>query len=150
MRISDWSSDVCSSDLLGLALVNAALLYFQDGAEMRRALTEQALVTAVTIAEFVRVSDDPARRLTRADQAGAMRAALGPIVGLDDLYLVEPGQAPYPLKAGSRRWNPAALRVPAQPRSFVTGSGRPGDRWGVALAPGGAGTGRAHVSTPVH
>src|SRR3546814_4142703 len=65
---------------LGLALVNAALLYFQDGAEMRRALTEQALVTAVTIAEFVRVSDDPARRLTRADQAGAMRAALGPIV----------------------------------------------------------------------
>src|SRR3546814_19630982 len=75
---------------LGLALVNAALLYFQDGAEMRRALTEQALVTAVTIAEFVRVSDDPAPPLTRADKARANRAALAPQRGPDHLYLVEP------------------------------------------------------------
>src|SRR3546814_21131174 len=124
---------------LGLALVNAALLYFQDGAEMRRALTEQALVTAVTIAEFVRVSDDPARRLTRADQAGAMRAALGPIAGLDDLYLVEPGQAPYTLTTGSRRRNPAAPRAPAHPRRVGQGSGGTGDRWGADRKGGGGG-----------
>src|SRR3546814_19833158 len=66
---------------LGLALVNAALLYFQDGAEMRRALTEQALVTAVTIPEFVRVWDDLALRLPRRAPVGALRGALGPTRG---------------------------------------------------------------------
>lgn len=123
---------------LGLALVNGALLYFQDQAEVRRALNEQALVTAVIVAEFTRASDTLARRWTQADRTGAIQAALGHIEGLDNLYLIEPGREALPLKAGDRPWDPAALQAPERAYSFAAGSGRRGDRWVVALAPAGA------------
>src|SRR3546814_6291107 len=36
MRISDWSSDVCSSDLIRVRDVDAALLFYRDGLGMTR------------------------------------------------------------------------------------------------------------------
>src|SRR3546814_20711648 len=38
MRISDWSSDVCSSDLIGLAIVAVRLNNLAPSSELERAL----------------------------------------------------------------------------------------------------------------
>ncbi|WP_067733699.1 hypothetical protein [Novosphingobium naphthalenivorans] len=137
---------------LGLALVNGALLYFQDRAELRQALNDQAQVTAVTVAEFIREMDDPRRELAKPVRRKALEAALRHIRGIDGLYLLAPGKPPFPLKASATGWNPAALPpaalpsaalpsaalpMPSKPSSFASGSGETGDRWVIAVAPAG-------------
>lgn len=129
---------------LGLALVNGALLYFQDRAELRQALNDQAQVTAVTVAEFIREMDDPRSELTKPVRRKALEAALRHIRGIDGLYLLAPGKPPFPLKASATGWNPAALPpaalpMPSKPSSFASGSGETGDRWVIAVAPAGSG-----------
>lgn len=124
---------------LGLALVNGALLYFQDRAELRQALNEEARVTAVTVAAFVREMDDPRSELASPLRKQALQAALHHVRGIDSLYLILPGSMAVPLKPASTRWNPATLQAPGSVASFETGSGAEGDRWVTAVAPAGHG-----------
>ncbi|MCT2401531.1 hypothetical protein [Novosphingobium mangrovi (ex Huang et al. 2023)] len=120
-----------------LALVNGALLYSQDRAEEQQALRDQALTAAVTVAEFLRKIDDPQTELAQGVRKEALRAGLAHVDGLDGLYLVEPGRAPFALKASRRPWDMSRLRSPGRPESFGPGEGVRGDRWVIALAPAG-------------
>src|SRR3546814_14921911 len=52
MRISDWSSDVCSSDLRRLALAIAAKPLSLDAFQGKRRVTRPAPEDAVTIGRF--------------------------------------------------------------------------------------------------
>ncbi|MCJ2177487.1 hypothetical protein [Novosphingobium album (ex Hu et al. 2023)] len=124
---------------LALAVVNGALLYFQDRAETHQALNDLALVPAVTVAEFVREMDDPYKELSKPIRKQALRAALHHVAGIDGLYLLAPGRKPLPLMPGGSHWDPSALELPSKPSSFASGSGARGDRWVTALAPAGQG-----------
>ncbi|MEJ2407757.1 MAG: hypothetical protein P8Y48_00115 [Novosphingobium sp.] len=122
---------------LGLALVNGALLYFQDRSEMQQALNDQALAAAVTVAEFVREMHNPHTDLARPVRKKALQAALHHVSGIDGLYLLSPHETPLALKA-SHGWDPATSRAPATLRTFAS-VGEKGDRWVTALVPAGQG-----------
>src|SRR3546814_3721693 len=68
MRISDWSSDVCSSDLAGLGLESA---FSRVGMEMTRShpLLAEQLGAVVLELRAGRSQEDALRRM--ADRAGA-------------------------------------------------------------------------------
>ncbi|SKB46932.1 hypothetical protein [Sphingopyxis flava] len=124
---------------LGILIINGLLLHNQDRAEMERALLDQALTTAVTVAQFVREMDAPATQLAVPVRAKALRAALGHVTDLDGLYLVQPDRSLVPLRASSVGWDAASLAVPGKAYSVPSGSRRRGDRWVTALAPAGKG-----------
>src|SRR3546814_5824767 len=101
MRISDWSSDVCSSDLLGLAGQELQLVAAAD-AERLVAEPEQA-------------------RLEQGGELGRVVDVAGDLAALDEELLVE-GEADGLAGRGAL---PARLRRPgfqrAHPRGLVGG-----------------------------
>ncbi|CDO37586.1 hypothetical protein [Novosphingobium sp. KN65.2] len=123
---------------LALALVNGALLYTQDRTELERALGEQALATAVTVAEFTREMPDPGKALAQPNRRKALDAALGHVEGLDALLLIEPDRPAFALKSGARAWDPALLARPDRP-SIRTMAQDGAGGWVVGLAPAGEG-----------
>src|SRR3546814_12887694 len=72
MRISDWSSDVCSSDLIDLADDPQVV----TGPELERLSDKelQSLVRRVSV--FARATPEPKLRLVRALQAGGAIVAM--------------------------------------------------------------------------
>lgn len=125
---------------LGLALINGALLYFQEKAEMAQALGEQALAAAVTGAEFISAMERPQEELTRPLRAKALRAAARHVTGLDGIYLVVPGAKSQALVPPSRPWSLEGLVRPARAHSLPAQADATRHRYVVALAPtaGGA------------
>lgn len=121
-----------------LSLVNGALLHVQEQAAMERALDDQALAAAVTVAEFVREMDDPHAAMAQPVRAKALAAALRHVADLDGLYVIEPSREALAVKPASAKWDLSALTPPASPQSsgLVEGSGD-GDGWVVAVAPAG-------------
>ena len=123
---------------LALALVNAALLYFQEKTEIDLALRKQAEAAAVTTAEFIAGMEAPATTLAQPHRARALAAAARRLPGLNALYLVAAGSPPQALIPTVHPLDPASLHRPAQAEIRPI-AGAPGDRHVVALAPAGPG-----------
>lgn len=124
---------------LVLAMVNGALLYFQERAEMAHALREEALAAALTSAEFIASMDDPRMALMEPLRARSLRRAAQSIAGLDALYLVLPGQPPHALIPPLE---PLSLQGLARPEKAIILSfdaDGPQPRHVVALAPSAGG-----------
>ena len=122
-----------------LAAVNSLLLYREDTVNMEAGLREQALAAAVTVAEFARASPDPFADLAQPRRLQALRIGTRDIMGLDALYLNQPGKAPFnlldrPLIA------PRQGAAPARAMVLGTWHDRRGRPHITALAPAGQGT----------
>lgn len=127
---------------LAIVAVNGALLYFQQKAEMSRALGDQALAAAVVTAEFISAMEDPQRELAKPLRRQAIDAASRQIVGLQGIYLVEPGKSVMPLMTNAADWTdwvpPSSAFVAKAHISRATGDlGE--SRFIAALAPAGRG-----------
>lgn len=123
---------------LVLALVNGALLYFQERAEMERALNDQALAAAVTIAEFAAEMDDPRAELSQPVRTQALRSALGRVKGLGDVVWIGANRPPLTLTERETDWDVTSFEKPEKPTSLGI-AGEPGERWMTAIAPAGSG-----------
>ncbi len=122
-----------------LAAVNSMLLYREETRDMDRGLRGQALAAAVTVAEFAKASADPVGDLSQPHRLRALRAGTKDILGLDALYVVQPGKPPLNLIARpliAPRTGPAPAR-PEMVDSWQDGNGRP---LISAIAPAGGGT----------
>lgn len=123
-----------------LAVVNGALLYLQEKAEIEQALNDQARAAVVTTAEFAAAIDDPFAVLAQPARVRALAAAVDGLPKIGALYLVGTGASRRELALippshaldlrGYTR--PAAAEVRAM-------TGEPGQRHIVALAPAGPG-----------
>ncbi|WP_417595797.1 hypothetical protein [Parasphingorhabdus sp.] len=120
---------------LVMASVNGALLYFQQKAEMSRALGEQALAAAVVTAEFVAAMEDPQQELARPLRRQAMDAASRRIVGMQAIYLVDADGAAIPLTTDSVEWLPQPDAPVVRERIAPTMTGTDGSRFVAAFAP---------------
>lgn len=118
-----------------LALVNGALLYFQEKAEMSQALSDQALAAAVSTAEFVSSMENPGAELAEPLRARTLQAAADRITGLDGLYLALPGTPPRPLVKAAQPWVLQGLERPAKARALPLDADSAKPRHVVALAP---------------
>lgn len=118
-----------------LAMVNGALLYVQEEAEMSEALNNQALSAAITSAEFIAWMEQPQAKLAQEQRVKALKAAASHITGLDGLYLIRPGTSPQPLVAAQRAWSLDGLKMPSQPAALPVVKDADGHRYVVALAP---------------
>src|SRR3546814_1197330 len=87
MRISDWSSDVCSSDLLDILVNNAGVT--RDNLAMRMKDEEWDQV--------IRVNLEAAFRLVRAAAKPMMKARFGRVISITSVVGAtgNPGQANY-------------------------------------------------------
>ncbi|WP_339822237.1 hypothetical protein [uncultured Parasphingorhabdus sp.] len=122
---------------LVMASVNGALLYFQQKAEMSRALGEQALAAAVVTAEFVAAMDAPQQELAKPLRRQAMDAASRQIVGLQAIYLVDADGAAMSLTTDSIDWTPQSYAPVTEGRIVRTGAGTDRSRFVAAFAPAG-------------
>ncbi|AIT81393.1 hypothetical protein [Novosphingobium pentaromativorans] len=123
---------------LALALVNGTLLYLQERTELEHALREQALATAVAVAEFTREMTDPGKTLAQPNRREALEAALAHVEGLGALYLVEANRPALVLKSAGQEWDPTALARPSRP-SVRTMAQDGAEGWVIGLAPAGEG-----------
>jgi len=124
---------------LVMASVNGALLYFQQKAEMSRALGEQALAAAVVTAEFVAAMEDPQQVLAKPLRRQALDAASHRIVGLQAIYLVDADGAAMPLTTDSLEWLPQPDTPVVEERIAPTMTGTGGSRFVAAFAPAAKG-----------
>lgn len=124
---------------LMLALVNGALLYVQERAEMARALDSQALAAAVTTAEFLAGPGQAERLLADPVRRRGLAAAATRIAGLDGLYLVRGHAPPLALVPARRALSIGAPNAPDGPTVLPMASEARGARQVVALAPAGPG-----------
>ncbi|MCC6827497.1 MAG: hypothetical protein IT550_04640 [Novosphingobium sp.] len=124
---------------LMLAVVNGALLYFQERAEMARALDTQALSAAVTTAEFLAWPGNAERLLADPVRRKGLAAAAARIAGLDGLYLVRANTPPLALVPARRALAAVPARAPDRPIALPMAQAAPGARQVVALAPAGPG-----------
>lgn len=118
-----------------LALVNGALLYFQERAEKSQALAGQALAAAVATAEFISSMPDPRSELAEPLRARTLQASVARIPGLDGLTLTLPGAAPLPLLKSAEPWIPEGLERPAKARALPLDADGARPRHVVAVAP---------------
>src|SRR3546814_1397327 len=72
MRISDWSSDVCSSDLIGRIAPE-----IEDREDKRRTKAPRLAVIAEQIVEIGRGVAEAARQADAREEGGAGRADIG-------------------------------------------------------------------------
>jgi hypothetical protein len=124
---------------LALAIVNGALLYFQQRAEMSQALNQQALAAAITSAEFISSMARPEQELVAPRRAKALRAAASQIPGLDGIYLVMAGGRVQALVTSSRPWSLQGLRRPEKAFAVPADPDSDPSRHAVALAPAAGG-----------
>ncbi|MEH6662753.1 MAG: hypothetical protein V7679_13975 [Parasphingorhabdus sp.] len=124
---------------LAMSGVNGALLYFEQKAEMSRALGDQALAAAVVTAEFVSVMDDPQQELAKPLRRKAIDAASGHIVGLEGIYLVDPKGSVMSLTTNAVDWAPQSYAPVAKARIVRTIEGVDVHRFVAAFAPAGGG-----------
>ena len=122
-----------------LALVNGALLYFQERSEMERALNEQTLAAAVTAAEFIKDMNDPRAQLAEPVRSAAIAAAVKRVEGLDGLVLVEEGKEPIVLAAPEGKWDLAGIAAPDRTTTSGPTAGEDGKRRTTSLVPAGEG-----------
>ena len=103
-----------------MAAVNGAVLYFQEQAEVSRALTAQTLAAATVTAEFIAEMDDPQEELMKPRRQNALNAASASIDGLEGIYLVEITGEVTPLTQNTIPWSPPVewLGRTAQPGAF--------------------------------
>ena len=120
---------------LVMASVNGALLYFQQKAEMSRALGEQALAAAVVTAEFAAEMEDPQQELAKPFRRQAMDAASRRIVGLQAVYLVDADGAAMRLTTDSVAWLPQPEAPVVKERIAPTMTETGGSRFVAAFAP---------------
>src|SRR3546814_9422114 len=94
MRISDWSSDVCSSDLLDILVNNAGVT--RDNLAMRMKDDEWDQV--------IRVNLEAAFRLARAATRPMMKARFGRIISITSVVgqTGNPGQVNYADRKSTR------------------------------------------------
>jgi len=118
-----------------LALVNGALLYFQERAEKTQALAGQALAAAVATAEFVSSMENPRAALAEPLRARTLQSTADRIPGLNGLTLVLPGAPAHPLLKSARPWVPQGLERPAKALALPLDSNGARPRHIVALAP---------------
>lgn len=124
---------------IALAIVNGALLYFQEKAEMSQAMGEQALAAAITSAEFVSSMERPLAELADPLRGKALAAAARHVTGMDGLYLAIPGAQAQALIPASRGWSLEGLARPQEARVLPLAADKGGHRYVVALAPAAAG-----------
>jgi hypothetical protein len=120
---------------LALAVVNGALLYVQEKAEMSEALGEQALSAAYTSAEFIASMERPHDELAEPLRVRALKRAAQQITGLEALYLVLPGAPPRALVPPSQPWLPGGLERPEKAHILPLATDAAGRHHVVALAP---------------
>src|SRR3546814_14635400 len=89
MRISDWSSDVCSSDLTGLELLGRGLLVLQRGLERLDVRGDLGLdvvgdLVAVVGQELLGGVDETVGLVARLDGFLALAFLVGVLLGLFD------------------------------------------------------------------
>lgn len=120
---------------LALAIVNGALLYFQEEAEMSHALSEQALAAAVSGAEFISSMERPLEELAEPLRAKALTAAARHVTGLEGLYLAVPGSQPRALVPSSQPWSLQGFERPETARAYPLDADAAGRRHVAALAP---------------
>src|SRR3546814_3180691 len=94
MRISDWSSDVCSSDLLEAEQRADAELKRKEADEARQAALEAEraatdLAAAEQAEEARRVADKAEREAAKADKAKAHASGGSRAIGLRTYYTAE-------------------------------------------------------------
>ena len=118
-----------------LAIVNGALLYFQEKAEITEALGNQALAAAVSSADFIQAMDHPRDELLEPLRATALKRAARRIHGLEALYFIAPGARPQALFPAARSWSLAGLRAPEESRFLPVRTDSDGRRYIAALAP---------------
>jgi hypothetical protein len=124
---------------LALALVNGAMLYFQERAEISQAMAEQALTAAVTGAEFISTLEDPHTHMADPPRVEALKLAARHIHGLDGIYLVAPGAAPHALVEPVRPWVLRGLARPSAAQTLPIAADASDHRYVVALAPANGG-----------
>ena len=122
---------------IALALMNGALLYFQERSEAESALNELALSAAVTAAEFTastqaaeRIFDDPSR-------LGSITAAARHIKDLDGFYFIDENGEATALSPAANQWSLDGLSRPSEPTAISAITGAGADPYIVALAPAG-------------
>src|SRR3546814_1216245 len=77
MRISDWSSDVCSSDLQAFDAERQAVLALLDRPDYHRSVTQpgyDAYPTAVVFAKLLTLSDEDVLRIAACVMAETLEA----------------------------------------------------------------------------
>ncbi len=121
-----------------IALVNGALLYFQEEAEISQALDDQAEAAAVTAAQFAARIDRPLQVLAQPKRRQAMANAVAHLPDVEALYLVAAGSPPLALVPASQALDVTVYRRPNRIEVRPV-SGAPRQRHVVALAPAGPG-----------
>src|SRR3546814_12268173 len=113
MRISDWSSDVCSSDLV----TEAAHLTELQPRKKRIGIEDHSLLAVREVDRDE--TPRPARALSRADQVAPMQFASDQNI-LGRKQFARTRIAHLPLKDRCPRFRPALARVEEDRRAIVT------------------------------
>ena len=87
---------------IGLAVANAAVLYFAKSRELIAGLEQQARAASVSTAEFLNARPALAARLASQPGRSALTFAMAQIQGLEAIYIVAPGKACCVFEAGRR------------------------------------------------
>lgn len=122
---------------IALALMNGALLYFQERSEAESALNEQALSAAIAAAEFTastqaaeRIFDDPSR-------LRSITAAARHIKDLDGFYFIDGDGEATALSPASSLWSLDGLSRPTEPTVKPFAFNVSAHPYIIALAPAG-------------
>src|SRR3546814_20126569 len=119
MRISDWSSDVCSSDLLLHALAHIELNAIDLAADIVARFTAEALPRGF-YDDWLTVADEEGKHyLLLADRLAALGFAYGDLPAPDGLWQAAPATA-HDLLARP----PRGPLVPAAPGPLGSAAGR--------------------------
>src|SRR3546814_14743901 len=80
MRISDWSSDVCSSDLLALALLSTPKHAMGEGDLRAQILLSKRMLEEVPYSELVTVTPhSPEEIIAHGEEIGVLRRTAHPL-----------------------------------------------------------------------
>lgn len=115
--------------------LNGALLIQQEMTEMERALDDQAVVAAVTVAAFAAAAPDPARYLTHPERLASVQKTAMEIPELQALYLVQPHAVIAHLIKPAGTVPLSRLDAPERPMVLPVGANAQGRRVVAALAP---------------
>lgn len=126
---------LCLPLFLLLAGLNGALLIRQEMMEMERALDNQAIAAAVTVAAFAAEASDPAAYLTDPVRLAAVQRAAADIADMRALYLARPRRIVARLIETEGTVSAALLNAPAAPMVLPVKTNTAGQRMVAGLAP---------------
>ncbi|MEM9618043.1 MAG: hypothetical protein AAF936_08795 [Pseudomonadota bacterium] len=122
---------------IALALMNGALLYFQEQSESVSALKEQALSAAITAAEFTASTDAAERIFNDSSRLSSISAAAFHIKDLDGFYFIRGDDGVATLSPPSSPWPLDGLSRPSEPTVMSITASAAAHPYIVALAPAG-------------